>query len=294
MSELQKEPRLRFQHRVPIADDFDLLKIIDSGQNFRAFQEEDGTAFFITGKECLWIRPAEAHGGEAQLFDVSVDPATWEKIWVPYFDLEHPVRPVREKALRQGGYLARAADFGTGIRILRQDPWEMLITFILSQRKSIPAIRTAVRQLSETLGERVSVAAHSVFLFPTPDRLAALDEPSLRALGLGYRAPYVQAAAQAVASGALDLNTLAEANDAVLLEALLATKGVGIKVANCVMLYGYGRMSSAPVDVWIQRAIDTHFSGENIFLEYGSDAGLLQQYVFYAMRRMSDGKGDTK
>lgn len=106
---------------------------------------------------------------------------------------------------------------------------------------------------------------------------------ALRDCALGYRAPYVLAAAQAVAAGALDLAALENLPDARLLEALMQQHGVGIKVANCVALFAYGRMECAPVDVWIQRVIDQHYAGQNPFPAYGN-AGILQQWMFYFAR----------
>ena len=122
-----------------------------------------------------------------------------------------------------------------------------------------------------------------LYAFPTAQALAAAGEQALRDCALGYRAPYVLAAAQAVAAGTLDLAALETLPDARLLEALMQQHGVGIKVANCVALFAYGRMECAPVDVWIQRVIDQHYAGQNPFPAYGN-AGILQQWMFYFAR----------
>ena len=132
---------------VHISDLFDLQKITDSGQCFRVVPLPEGTYRFITGGEVLYIRKtSEEH------YRVSCDPDTWEHIWCPYFDLSRNYREIRKAIPAEDSFLDLAAQSGAGIRILRQDPWEMLITFIISQRKSIPAIRSVVEMLSRRYG----------------------------------------------------------------------------------------------------------------------------------------------
>ena len=170
----------------------------------------------------------------------------------------------------------------------------MLITFIISQRKSIPAIRTAVEHLAQCCGEPLSAEGDEVCLFPTPAQLCSLSEDQLAACGLGYRTRYIRNAACQAASGALDLRALASLPDDVLFSRLLALDGVGKKVANCVCLFGYGRTAMAPIDVWIQRLIDEEFGGHDPFPAYGQQAGIVQQYLFYYKRSISRQKSSVK
>jgi N-glycosylase/DNA lyase len=175
-------------------------------------------------------------------------------------------------------------DYGQGLRILNQDPWEMLVTFIISQRKSMPAIASAVEALCKKFGEPVaSPNGGKVQSFPSAGALAMASEEDLRGCSLGYRAPYVLDAARRVVSGDLDLALAAHMEDIELFEYLQTVHGVGKKVANCVCLFGFGRTSLVPVDVWIARAIDEHCDGRDPFAQYGADAGIMQQYVFYYM-----------
>lgn len=176
-------------------------------------------------------------------------------------------------------FLTQAEQAGRGLRILRQDPWEMLITFILSQRKNIPAIRSAVEKLAMLYGHPVN---EMLFTFPTPEELGRASEADLRAAGLGYRAPYVKDAADKVLSGELDLEALEKLDDESLFEKLMTVKGVGKKVANCICLFGFGRTSRAPVDVWIERAVSL-CGGVDPFPAFGEYAGIMQQYAFYYM-----------
>ena len=227
---------------VTIPGDFDLQKIAASGQAFRIAQTPQGWRF-LAGDKLLYLQP-----GSGDTYTASCTPEEWQGFWHRYFDLNRNYAAIRAAVPKQDAYLCAAARAGAGIRILRQDAWEMLVTFIISQRKNIPAIQACV----ETLCTR-------------------------------YGAPYVLAAAQAVAAGALDLAALETLPDARLLEALMQQHGVGIKVANCVALFAYGRMECAPVDVWIQRVIDQHYAGQNPFPAYGN-AGILQQWMFYFAR----------
>lgn len=264
--------------RVSIADDFDLDKILASGQCFRPARRPDSWYRFISGENLLYLRPLE--GGE---YEALCAPGAWEAFWSDYFDLGRDYAALRRRlAAREdsGAFLRQALESGAGLRILRQDSWEMLVTFLISQRKSIPAIRTAVNLLADKFGESAEAAGERVHFFPTAERLAAVPEEELAACGLGYRTRYVSAAAKQAARGELDLAALASLDDEALFTRLQELDGVGRKVANCVCLFGYGRAAMAPIDVWVQRLIDEEFGGENPFPRYGAEAGIVQQYLF--------------
>lgn len=262
-----------------IEDDFSPEKIMRSGQCFRVLRREDGAYRFITGREVLYLRPLGESAWEA-----SCEEETWERVWAPYFDLGRDYRALRAAAAGKHPFIDEAMGLGEGLRLLRQDPWEMLVTFILSQRKSIPAISSAVETLASRYGALLETGEETVHAFPTPRELSAASEADLRACALGYRAPYVADAVRRVLEGSLDLEALASAGDAELTRALLSVRGVGAKVAACVSLFGYGRLGSVPVDVWIRRAIQEDCGGCEPFSAFGEAAGIMQQYVFFAMR----------
>lgn len=266
---------------VAIQDDFDLDKIIESGQCFRPQKLSDGRYRFLSGGALLYLTPL----GDGQ-YD-----AAWygsdREYWADYFDLGRNYAALRCSLAGQSSYLDKSLDFGQGIRVLHQDPWEMLITFLISQRKSIPAIRTAVEHLARCCGEPLSAEGDEVFLFPTPQQLCGLSEAQLMGCGLGYRTRYIQNAAAQASSGTLDLGALAALPDDALFSRLLELDGVGKKVANCVCLFGYGRTAMAPIDVWIQRLIDEEFGGHDPFPSYDQQAGIVQQYLFYYKRSTS-------
>ena len=263
---------------VTIQDDFDLDKIIESGQCFRPQKLADGRYRFLSGGALLYLTPLGAGQYDAAWYG-----SDWE-CWANYFDLGRNYAALRCSLAGQCSYLDKSLEFGQGIRILHQDPWEMLITFLISQRKSIPAIRTAVERLARCCGEPLSAEGDEVFLFPTPQQLCGLSGAQLMGCGLGYRTRYIQNAAAQASSGTLDLGALAALPDDALFSRLLELDGVGKKVANCVCLFGYGRTAMAPIDVWIQRLIDEEFGGRDPFPSYGQQAGIVQQYLFYYKR----------
>ncbi len=274
---------------IEIEDDFDLKKIMISGQCFRVKEVCEGVFLFVTGDHALYIRKKEKAS-----YEISCTRKEWEKVWASYFDLERSYADIAESEYGKHDFLDRAIDFGRGLRILKQDKWEMLISFIISQRKSIPAISSAVESLSEKFGKKIELSKDAakeisewgvqdkgIYAFPTPEELSKASMDDLKSCGLGYRAPYIKDAVDKVVSGELDLEEIASLDDEALFDKLLEVHGVGKKVANCVLLFGYSRTARVPIDVWIARAIDEEFGGENIFPRFGENGGIVQQYIFY-------------
>ncbi len=259
-----------------ISDDFSLPKIAESGQCFRIRRFDDGTYRFISENNILYIWELSP-----ERFEADCTPEQWDTVWAPYFDLDRSYAAIRASIPTSDAYMRRAAEAGQGIRILRQSPWETLLAFIISQRKSIPAIQGAVELLASQYGVAVTTRRETVCVFPRPEQMADADAKTLAACKLGYRTPYVLDAVGRANSGALNLAAIAGCPDAELLEQLKAVNGVGKKIANCVALFAYGRTGLAPVDTWISKVIRSEYGGENPFPAYGGAAGIMQQYVFY-------------
>ncbi len=265
--------------KITIEDDFDLDKIIASGQCFRPRKIEEGVYRFVTGEHSVDIAydtfPAsgEKNSDKEVTISTSCTKKEWDGVWHPYFDLDTNYRKIRKSIPKDDLFLKNAAKYGTGIRILRQDKFEMLISFIISQRKSIPAIRTSVERI-------VSLYGHDGF-FPKPVDMLRASEEELTSCGLGYRLPYIRKAVERVALHDIDLEELDKLPDEELFEELKTFAGVGDKVANCVALFAYHRTGRAPVDTWIARVIAEQYGGVNPFPQYGSVAGIMQQYMFY-------------
>ena len=261
--------------QIEIHDDFDLEKIASCGQCFRAKSFDGGLYRFVSGDQVIYIKKIEDNR-----FSVSCTDEEWKDIWTSYFDLKRSYKDLYFEEREKHDYIRKAMDCGRGIRILRQDPWEMLVTFIISQRKSIPAISKSVEALAEKYGHPIKTEHEILYSFPTPEEMAGATADELQECGLGYRVPYICDAIQKVSSGALNLSAIADYGDVELFEELQTVHGIGKKVANCICLFGYGRVARVPVDVWISRAVED-CGGEDPFALFENNAGIIQQFVFY-------------
>ena len=284
---------------------FNLGQIADSGQCFRMVPcdpEVSQTAYrVISGGHFLIV---EQTGDKVTFHCPNDEFAFWEH----YFDLETDYDAYIRGIDPMDDYLSKAAAFGSGIRILNQDLWEMIITFIISQQKTIPAIRALVEALSERYGTRYkfpSTASGYYYAFPTPEELnrASLDE--LLALKLGYRAKYIKRTCEDICSGKLDLDRLRGMDYADSMDALLSCYGIGVKVANCICLFGLHHIGAFPVDTWIKKILLREYAPkscctghvpetrlcealiEENFSKYPGFAGVLQQYIFFYDRELS-------
>jgi N-glycosylase/DNA lyase len=256
----------------------DLDKTEKSGQCFRWIP--DGDSFLIPAGGML-AKVSEAGDG-IDVFLLSSDKkrksSDIEAFWKKYFDAELDYESIRKMPDKKDKFLKGAAAAGEGIRIIYQEPFETLITFIISQRKSIPAIKTSVERICATVGRKIP--GTEVFDFPAPKELCSMSGEELSACGLGYRAPYIHSAAESVYHGDTDLEKLSVVSDDELLADLMSLNGVGVKVANCTALFGFHRLNLFPIDVWIQRALDTYYDGTFPLEKYHPYNGIMQQYIF--------------
>ena len=262
-----------YKSSIRIKDDLDLFKIMESGQCFRVRRNNTGGFRFIYRKNVLDIKERDKG-----IFDISCSEEEFSDIWHAYFDLDRDYAAIRKEAAGMDEYMKRAASYGEGIRILRQDPWETLVSFIISQRKNIPSICACVEAMAGGFGKLLK--KYGEHAFPSAEKLKALTDKEWSSFRLGYREGYLKQ----LVSDPPDLDLFYGLSDEELLEELLKLKGVGIKVASCTALFAFGRMDTAPVDVWMKRIFDTVYGGENI-LEGKKDAGILQQYLFYYARK---------
>ena len=263
---------------IPLKGGIDLDKTEKSGQCFRWIP--DGDSFLIPAGGML-AKVSEAGDG-IDVFLLSSDkkrkPADIEAFWKKYFDAELDYESIRKMPDKKDKFLKGAAAAGEGIRIIYQEPFETLITFIISQRKSIPAIKTSVERICAAAGRKIS--GTKVYDFPSPEELSKLSADELSACGLGYRASYIHETAEMFARGELDAEYLGGLDDEALISSLMSLKGVGIKVANCTALFGFHRLDLFPIDVWIQRALDTYYNGTFPLEKYHPYNGIMQQYIF--------------
>lgn len=254
----------------------DLQQTLDCGQAFR-WQKIDtpggeawrGTAFSHT----LTVRAADG----AFLFDCTQ--AEFDHIWYPYFDFGTDYAEVRRALSGLHPVLRDAAAYAPGIRILRQEPWEALCSFIISQNNNIPRIKGILERLCALLGAEIPGGGRA---FPTAECLAACTAEMLAPVRAGFRAKYVIDAAQRVASGALDLEQVRAMPLDEARSALQTVRGVGPKVADCTLLYGLHRTECFPLDVWMKRAMAL-LPGVSP-ADFGENAGVAQQYIFHYAR----------
>ena len=275
---------------IHITDDFNLDRIADSGQCFRWRKDDSGAYRIIHKGHCLKIRSL----GNA-MFRLSCSEDEYREIWHDYFDFGENYRSVRERVSREEDpFLADACEYGKGIRILRQDPWEMLVSFIISQNKNIPAIKKSIELLCETAGKRCENTEQEreddgQLVFPSPEQILSLSDEALAACRLGYRCRYVKAAASDVAEGKLDLDSLRDAPEEETIKGLMSVCGVGVKVANCISLFGLHHIDAFPIDVWIRRILDNEYPSGYPKERYSPYNGIYQQYMFYYYRNLMTG-----
>ena len=261
---------------------FDLEQTALSGQCFRLMPgKEPGLWSVISQGKLLSIRQNDSQ------FIFECEEGSLE-YWLSYFDVSTDYQAMIDSIDPDDTYLLSAAKAGAGIRILRQDPWEMIITFVISQQKTIPAIRSLVEALCRNYGthiertllasSKLSEAGPSPFAFPTPEQLsrASLDdllaptvealsqatEEELRGCGLGYRAKYIHRLCQDALEGSLNLDLLSSQNYKEAIDYLTSFYGIGKKVANCVCLFGLHHIDAFPVDTWIQKILMEHYFDE--------------------------------
>ena len=255
--------------------DMSLKDTLMCGQSFRWRECEDGG---FTGT---------AMGRSVKVFtqgcDLIIEGTTaedFESFWKDYFDLDFDYVALREELSKKHPALSEAAKFAPGIHILRQEPFEALISFIISQNNNIKRIEGIVERLCETFGEKLPDGS---FAFPEASKLANLTEEDLKPLRAGFRNRYILDAAKKVHSGEISLEECRTLPFEDAKKKLMTIVGVGEKVADCVLLYGLHRTQAFPMDVWMKRAMATLFpdiSSE----DFGEYAGIAQQYIFHYSR----------
>ncbi len=257
-------------------ENFSLAQICESGQCFRMEALSDKRFRVIAGEHYL---EAEQGGKEACLFCTEEE---FQRTWKEYFDFDRDYGAVIAQVDRKDAYLQRAAALGSGIRILKQDIWEMIISFIISQQNNIPRIRKCIRLLCENYGrEKVTKEGVSYRAFPAPERLAVASIEDLSRCNLGYRSRYVKETAGSIASGEIQLDKIRESSYEDARKELLKLCGVGTKVADCICLFALHHMDAFPKDTHINQALEGQYPEGFPFARYPGIAGILQQYIFY-------------
>ncbi len=255
-------------------EEFDLPHTLDCGQAFRWRVDKNGVWSGIAFGKKLTLEKLK--DGTVVLYNTSQ--SDYESIWKDYFDFGRDYAEIVE-ILSQDKTLKKACEYSYGIRILNQEPFETLCSFIISQNNNIKRIKGIIERLCENFGDK----KEDYYTFPTAQKLASLTLDDLQVLRSGFRAKYLLDAAQKVVNNEVDLSALKNMpiNDA--RNELMKIKGVGPKVADCCLLFSHHHTEAFPKDVWIKRAMEILFNGElpNCAKEY---AGIAQQYIFFYAR----------
>lgn len=255
--------------------DLDLAQTLDCGQCFRWVEQGDGSFKGIAYGKSVSVRLCDDI-----LYIENADEADFENIWKDYFDLSLDYGKIREDLSLLHPVLTEAAGYASGIRILRQEPWEALCTFILSQNNNIKRIKGIVARLCESFGEKIG---ENEYAFPSAERLSALTADDLAPLRAGFRNRYLLDAAQRVHSGDVMLEKCFTLPYEEARKELMKITGVGVKVADCTLLFGFHRVEAFPVDVWMKRAMEILFPDMKPE-DFGEYAGIAQQYIFHYSR----------
>lgn len=246
---------------------------LDCGEAFRWAEQEDGSWSGVAYGKYLNIKE---ENGNFILKDTSLE--DFENVWRNYFDLDRDYAAICAK-LKEDELVRETIDEYYGIRILNQEPWEALVSFVISQQNNIKRIKGIIKRLCDTYGEKICDGWHA---FPTSKTLSKLSVEDFEALGLGYRAKYVKKLADDVESGVIDLAAIKAMDLDDAKKTLLSIYGVGEKVANCALLFGFQFIRCFPVDVWMKRVLQYYPDGlPECFSGY---EGIAQQYLFHWAR----------
>ncbi len=255
--------------------DFDLEQIAQSGQCFRFLKKEGRKYSLIAGSRYIELEQT----GDKVSF--GCEPEEFESFWRGFFDLDADYGKYKSAVDTEDTYLQSALKITGGLRILRQELWETIVSFIISQRNNIPRIMKCVENLCLLLGETCyTKEGQEYHAFPGPERLAASEIDELAPAKLGYRAGYIIKTARQVVNGDIELEPMKRMSYMEAKEQLLRLTGVGIKVAECVCLFGLHHIESFPIDTHIRQMLDLNYPDGFPMDRYKGFAGVIQQYAF--------------
>ncbi len=261
---------------------FNLQDVLDSGQTFRYERLKDGR-YLVLSKDQYGLFSEQK--GE---FIMETENEAYFK---HFFDLENDYTTISKEIIKKHEKMKEILKYTNGIRLLKQDTWEMILSFILSSNNNIPRIKGLVKNICEKYGQKiVSVDQKDYFSFPTPEEMKKATLSELRSLGVGFRDQYIIDARDKIRSQEISIEDLRDMGTQDARLELMKIKGVGKKVADCVLLFGLNKTDVFPVDVWIERIMRDWFVPEDLkkneietyaFKMFGEQMGYAQQYIFY-------------
>ena len=276
---------------------FEPRHIFDCGQCFRWEEQEDGSYTGIFKNNVLNVKKERQ-----EIIFTGICEENIEKICIEYFDLNRDYEKIKSTLSKVDPYLKKSIQYGEGIRLLNQDLWETIISFIISANNNIPRIKGIINRLSKAYGNKIEWKGKEYYTFPTVEQLAKADVQDLRELGLGFRDIRVYETTRKIRNKEIDLEKLhQEKSTTKVRDMLLTLSGVGPKVADCILLFStLKRFDVFPIDVWVRRVMNDLYIGnkdetkvnkkeiENLAREkYGNLEGIAQQYLFYWRRDLA-------
>lgn len=265
-------------------DSFNICQILECGQCFRFTQIDENYYKIIAHGRALEIKQS----GDSVSFSCSAE--EFRHIWAKYFDLDRDYSRLKAFLSINDPVMEAAITHAPGIRLLRQDFWEMVISFIISQNNRIPMIKKVIENICQRYGSPMEGG----FAFPGAEQLSQASIPDLMELKTGFRAKYILDAVNKRLSGHLDENIFKTLETDDIKNRLISVHGIGDKVAHCILLFGLSRTDTFPTDIWIRRVIcELYFDGANIPLKtiqdfakdkWGKNSGIAQQYLFHYAR----------
>lgn len=278
-----------------ISEDFDPQHVFDCGQCFRWLKEEDDSYTGVVQGKVVNVKKEN----DLIIFD-NTNKEDFDNIWFDYFDLGRDYSEIKNELKVMDEYLEKASEFGKGIRILQQDGWEMLISFIISANNRIPMIQRAINNLSQKYGKFIGeYRGKKYYAFPTPEELSQASVEDIRACQTGFRDKYIKSVVDYFNENNENVLFYRRLNTDECIKELMKFNGVGPKVADCIALFGMQKYDTFPVDVWVKRVMEEFYVEDNLSLpkirqfaleKFGDSAGFAQQYLFYYARELGIGR----
>ena len=276
------------------ADSFEPKHIFECGQCFRWDMEENGSYTGIVGNNVINVEKVDN-----DIIFLGLGADNLEELVIKYFDLNRNYSNIKKELSKIDEYLANSIKYGSGIRILNQDLWETIISFIISANNNIPRIKGIINRMSQKYGTEIKWNENKYYTFPTVESLSKATVEDLRSLGLGFRDVRIYETTRKILNKEVDLDELHKEKDtSKVRDTLLTLSGVGPKVADCILLFStLKRFDVFPIDVWVQRVMnDLYIKNEDETKvnkkdieklakeKYGNLEGIAQQYLFYWRR----------
>ena len=275
--------------------DFDPKHIFECGQCFRWHKQEDES---YTGVAKGRVINVSSQNDIVRIKNTNLE--EFNTIWYDYFDFGTNYTEIKNNLKSMDEYLDKATDFGWGIRILQQDGWEMLISFIISSNNRIPMIQRAIENLSRNFGKYIGkYEGKDYYAFPTPEELNKATIEEIRACQTGFRDKYIKSTTESVINNNEDVLSYRNLETEECLKELLKFNGVGPKVGDCIALFGMQKYDTFPVDVWVKRVMQEFYVEDDMSLpkirkfaidKFGDLSGFAQQYLFYYARELGIGR----